>query len=266
MGDDCINIHGAYHFITRCDGATLRVLAKGGMNIQPGDPVELVLYNGQRLPDARAVSVQPAGAVLDEERAFISKQYMWEEFKSGHYLRKAYTITLDRQTSMPMGSVIASANRLGSGFSVRDCDFGFNRSRGILIKASHGEVSSNHLEGCQMSAILVSPEWWWLEAGSSSDVTITGNTIRDCASVGICVESMGGNGSLAPAGAHRNITITGNKVDDSPMPGILVTSTAGLWLDGNSLNLRSDPRFMPWELRKAGFTNLTPVMQIHCEP
>ena len=27
-----------------------------------------------------------------------------------------------------------------------------------------------------MSAILVTPEYWWLEAGSSSDVIITGNT------------------------------------------------------------------------------------------
>jgi hypothetical protein len=266
MGDDCINIHGAYHFITHSQGATLRVLAKGGMNIRPGDPVELMLYNGQRLPDARAVSVEPAGTILDEERAFLSKQNMEPGYKSGNALRRAYTITLDRETSMTMGSVICAANRLGNGFAVRGCDFGFNRSRGILIKASHGEVSGNHLEGCKMAAILVTPEWRWLEAGSSSDVAITGNTIRDCGGVAICVDAEDGDGSVAPAGAHRNITITGNKVDDCPMPGILVTSTAGLRLEGNSLHLRTAPSYLPWERRKDGLTNLIPVVEVHCEP
>ena len=61
MGDDCINICGDYHLIVSSQGRQLHVLAKGSMNIQPGDPVELVRYTGERLPDARAVSIQPAG-------------------------------------------------------------------------------------------------------------------------------------------------------------------------------------------------------------
>ncbi len=185
MGDDCINIHGDYDLITRCEGAKLRVLAKGAMNIQPGDPVELVLYDGQRLPDAKVLAVGAAGTLLDGERAFLSRQNMDAGLKSGRSLRNAYTITLDRKVEMPMGSVICPANRVGNGFSVKGCDFGFNRSRGILIKASHGDVSGNHLEGCKMSAILVTPEYWWLEAGSSSDVTISGNTIRDCGGIAL---------------------------------------------------------------------------------
>jgi len=88
-------------------------------------------------------------------------------------------------------------------------EFGFNRSRGILIKASHGEITGNRLEGCWMSAILVAPECWWLEAGSSTDLTITGNSITNCGAVPICVEASGGNGGVAPAGAHRNIAVSG---------------------------------------------------------
>jgi parallel beta-helix repeat protein len=266
MGDDCVNIHGAYHLITRCEGAKLRVLAKGEMNIQPGDPVELVLYDGTRLPDANVVSVQSAATILDEERAFLSRQNMDAGLKSGRALRNAYAITLDREVNMPTGSVICAANRVGNGFSVKGCDFGFNRSRGILIKASHGEVTGNHMEGCKMSAILVTPEWWWLEAGSSSDVIITGNSIHDCGGVAICVDAMGGNGSIAPAGAHRNITITGNTVDDCSMPGILVTSTAGLHLDNNTLHLRSDSNHWPPQMRQAGLKEARPVVEIQCEP
>ena len=43
MGDDCINICGDYHMIMASCGKQLRVLAKHAMNIQPGDPVELVI-------------------------------------------------------------------------------------------------------------------------------------------------------------------------------------------------------------------------------
>jgi parallel beta-helix repeat protein len=266
MGDDCINIHGDYHLITHSEGAKLRVLAKGAMNIRPGDPVELVLYNGQRLPDAKVVAVEAAGTILDQERVFLSRQNMDADLKSGRSLRDACAITLDREADLPMGSLICAANRVGNGFSVKGCDFGFNRSRGILIKASHGEVSGNHLEGCQMSAILVTPEYWWLEAGSSSAVLISGNRIRDCGGVAICVEAEGGNGRIAPAGAHRDITITGNTVEGCARPGILVTSTAGLRLENNTLNLRSDAISLPAQMRQAGLKVLTPVVQIQCQP
>ena len=84
-----------------------------------------------------------------------------------------------------------------------------------------------------MSAILVSPEYWWLEAGSSSDLTITGNRITDCGGVPIRIEATGGNGEIAPAGAHRNIAVTGNIVTGCAMPGILATSTAGLRIERN---------------------------------
>jgi hypothetical protein len=266
MGDDCVNIHGDYHLITRSEGTKLRVLAKGTMNIQPGDPVELVLYTGRRLPDARVVGVQAAGEIGNEERLFLSRQNMDAGLKSGRSLERAYDITLDREAVMPIGSVICAANRVGNGFSVKGCDFGFNRSRGILIKASHGEVSGNHIEGSKMSAILVTPEYWWLEAGSSSDVTITGNTIRGCEGVAICVDATGGNGSIAPAGAHQNITITGNTVDDCPTPGILVTSTTGLLLENNILKLRTNPTQLPPQMRQAGLKEAGPVVQIQCEP
>ena len=140
-------------------------------------------------------------------------------------MTKAFTVTLDREVNIPRGGVICSANRIGNGFAVKDCNFGFNRSRGILIKASHGEVSGNRMEGCWMSAILVAPEYWWLEAGSSSDLKITGNTIIACKGIPICIEATAGNGDIAPAGAHQNITITGNTVKNCPAPGILVCST-----------------------------------------
>ena len=267
MGDDCVNIHGAYHLVTAAQGRELRVLAKDNLNIQPGDPVELVSYHGQRQPGAKALSVVRIGSISDEERAFLSHQNMDAGLKTAHRsLTMAYLITLDHATDLPLGSLICAANRVGNGFVVKDCDFGFNRSRGILVKASHGLVCGNHVEASQMSAILISPEYWWLEAGSSDDVKITGNTIRNCGGIPICVEASGGTGDLAPAGAHRNIAITGNTITDCPQPGILVTSTTDLQLENNTLDLQAGSQNVPELLRHAGLKQLQSVVKINCEP
>ena len=264
MGDDCINICGDYHMIMASQGRSLRVLAKGQMNIQPGDPVELVLYSGERLPDAVAVAVEPSGSIRDDEKAFLARQALDANLKSARGLGNAFTIALDREVAMVRGGILCSARRVGNNFAVRNCNFGFNRSRGILIKASHGEITGNRLEGCWMSAILVAPEYWWLEAGSSTDLTITGNSITNCGAVPICVEASGGNGGVAPAGAHRNIALSGNTVTGCALPAILVTSTAGLKVQENTLGQWTDSRELPDLMRRAGLTELSPVVKIHC--
>lgn len=266
MGDDAVNIHGDYHMIVDSQGRDLRVLAKNNMNIQPGDPVELVRYDGMRLPDATAVAVVPDGNIRDDERAFISRQNLDAGLKPAKQsLTKAWKITLDRAEDLSTGSVICAANRIGNGFAVKDCEFGFNRSRGILIKASHGEIAGNRLEDSRMSAILVSPEYWWLEAGSSSDLTISGNTITDCGGIPICVEAAGGNGRIAPAGAHQDIRITGNTVQNCFLPGILVTSTTGLTIGGNHFDRLTAPGTLPHQMQQAGLKTLQPVVRINCD-
>ncbi|MEI7908401.1 MAG: right-handed parallel beta-helix repeat-containing protein [Verrucomicrobiota bacterium] len=264
MGDDCINICGDYHLIMSSQGRQLRVLAKGAMNVRPGDPLELVLYTGQRLPDAKAVSVEAAGPIRDDERAFLAKQNLDAGLKSGRGLGSAFNILLDRDVDIPQGGVLCAANRNGNGFAVKGCEFGCNRSRGILIKASNGEITGNRIDGAWMSAILVAPEYWWLESGSSSGLRITGNTITACRGIPICVEALAGDGAIAPAGAHRNIIITGNTVKDCAMPGILVTSTAGLKIANNALDLSKDKPRIPGRMLQAGLHELQPVIEINC--
>jgi len=235
QADDCVNICGDYHMVMGADGPRLRVLAKGNMNIEPGDPLEVVSYDGQRLADAKAVAVERRGTISDEEQAFLAKQRMHKPFTEGT-LRQIYEVVVDRAMDLPRGSIIAAANRIGNGFKVVNCDFGFNRSRGILIKASHGEVAGNTLEGCHHEAIKVAPEFWWLEAGSSNNIRITGNRIRHCQGKGIAVCALAGSGEIAPAGAHNNIVIEDNQITDTQDLDIWVTSTQGLVLRNNRLD------------------------------
>jgi hypothetical protein len=237
MGDDAINICGDYHMVTACNGAELRVLAKRDMNISVDDPVELFSYDGRRLPDAKAVKIERDGKITGAEKAFLLKQRMDEGIRT-RWNADAYKVTLDRAVDLALGSLVASTRRMGNGFLVQGCDFGFNRSRGILIKASDGKVIGNKLTENWGPAILVSPEYWWLESGSSNNVEIRDNTITACRARPIFVHAQGGqallSGKPAPSGAHNNIAILNNTISDCPLPNIEVTSTEGLRIEGNT--------------------------------
>lgn len=269
MGDDCINICGEYHLVTASAGRVLRVLSKQGatINIAPGDSVELLSYFGERLPDARVARVEPDAPVTEAEKAWLPKQGMDAYLKQFLATTHAFRVALDREVNLPMGSAICSTHRTGNGFLVKGCDFGFNRSRGILVKASDGVITGNRITGGWMAAILVSPEWWWLESGSSNNVRIEGNIIRDCRDVAIQVMAFGGAPGVAPAGAHNHISITGNRVDDSPWPGVLVTSTKDLRLAGNRIGPAGGRKAVEWTLWRCGLqqAKLEPVMTVNCE-
>ena len=84
-----------------------------------------------------------------------------------------------------------------------------------------------------MEAIKVAPEYWWLEAGSSRDVRITGNQIRNCLGDGIAVYARAGAGGMAHAGAHKDIVIQDNALSNIQGVDIWVTSTSGLTLKQN---------------------------------
>lgn len=235
QGDDGLNICGDYHLVTECRGRVLRVLAKHRMNIAPGDPVELFAYDGRRLPDAAAVAVVRDGSITAEERAFVGAQRMDEGLRA-RGCADAYVVTLDREAAVPKGSAICSARRVGNGFLVKGCTFGHNRSRGVLIKGSRGAVVGNTLVGNRMSAILVSPEYWWLEAGSSCDVEIRDNVIEACGRAAIEVTAHGAKGEVASAGAHSRITVAGNRITGCPSPCVEVTSTDALAIRDNRID------------------------------
>ncbi|MHC4556586.1 MAG: ankyrin repeat domain-containing protein [Planctomycetota bacterium] len=260
QGDDCINIHGDYHLVMECRAEQLRVLAKRELNLKPGDPVELITYGGFRLPDARVVAIKPEGEIQASERQFLSRQGMHPRIRSGEMVRKAYRVTLDHTVDLPRGSLIGAINRMGNGFRVVGCDFGFNRSRGILIKASQGEVRGNRLQECWMEAIKVAPEFWWLESGSSNDVTIVDNRIHSCRDVAIAVYAHANSGDLASSGLHNNIRIIGNEISACPLPGIVVTSTKALELRDNRLDPNGSLPISPSTLQRFSIELPEPVV------
>ena len=140
---------------------------------------------------------------------------------------------------------------------MKGCDFGYNRSRGILIKASRGEVSGNTISHGWMAAVLVTPEFWWFESASSSDVVIRDNKITGCRRPAVEIIAPGGNGKPLPGGAHRNISILDNTFTQSVWPNIHVTSTEGLVIRGNRLT-PEPPAFTPPVARAWNWKDATP--------
>lgn len=252
QGDDCVNICGAYHFITEAHEDTLRVLAKNDMDIQPGDPVELITADGKRLPDANVVSVKPVGPTTDDERARMKKTRLLARIQG--FLNDAYEIKLDRSADIPFASIICSMNRRGDGFAVKDCWFGDNRSKGIMVKGSNGEISGNRVENCALQGIKIAPEYHWLESGYSRNVMIRDNTVVNSGSSAVWVHAFG------DYAAHGNITITNNVFRSDAEPLIAIEGLNGGLIAGN-ISQRMD--FSPVEspVSLTACTNVTVLIK-----
>lgn len=237
MGDDAVNIHGHYSMVLACTGSSLRVAAPDGLSIHSGDTVEFLPFQGIRPPDAKVKSIQPDAPLASPEKSFVEKLGLNAHIKSillsGE--AKLYRLDLDQTVVLPEGSLVAATDRVGNGFTVQGCDFGYNRSRGILIKASHGRVKDNTIRHGWMAGVLIAPEFWWLESGSSSDLLISNNVITGCHQTAIQVAAPGGDGHPLASGAHRDIEIMNNSIAGSSWPDIQVTSCAGLVIQGNRL-------------------------------
>jgi hypothetical protein len=238
MGDDGVNIRGSYAMIASAEGNTIRLLSDRKPDFRKDDPLELMTYDGVRLPDGVLVGEpEPDGKSTPEIAEFFGKQHMNEYIKEGlsNPGLAVWKITVRDPVSLPMGSVVCAKNRIGSGFAVKDTIFGPNRSRGILIKGSNGVISGNTCRGNWGSGILIAPEWWWLEAGSSDDLVVSGNTITGCRATAINIHAHAGSGKAAPAGAHNRIEVGDNTITTGILPAIQVSSVKDGSITGNTI-------------------------------
>ncbi len=219
QGDDCVNIHGTYCLVMAGRGNEVRAVARSESEFAPGDEISFMPYSGPRPANARAVSIQADAPINPTERAYIQKMPLDESIRKALLGPKAhfFILTLDRPVSLAMGAGLCAAGRVGDGCVVRDCDFGFNRSRGIIIKASHAKVIGNKISHTWMTAILAAPEFfWWLEAGCPDHLAIRDNTIIGCRGAPIDLTVRGGDNQPIPGGALRDLEIHGNTI----VPGI----------------------------------------------
>jgi hypothetical protein len=228
MGDDGINICGSYHMVIASEGNTLRVLAKRKLDIEVGDPVQLLAADGSSLPPAKVVSIRRAGERTDEDLARMEGVRVLPSVRK--LLKDAYWIELDRPIDLAAGSVIGSLNRMGNGFAILNSEFGNIRSRGILVKASDGVIANNTIVNCHLQGIKISPEYLWLESGTSHQVRVEGNEIIDSKAESILIDNIGS------AVIHENIDILNNRIRSNSYPLIRIRGLDGGRVQRNDLS------------------------------
>jgi len=171
---------------------------------------------------------------------------------------KIIKLIVGKELTFGFGAVIADINKMGNGFLVKNCNFSYNRSRGILIKASNGNVIGNTLQENWMSSVLISPEAWWLESGSSDNVEVSNNIILDNKqNKAINITGEGFDGEIAPAGLHKNINITNNQFVNCLFPVIYIASTKDGNITGNKITKPA--------ISNLSVQNSTHTMLINCE-
>ncbi|HSH09656.1 MAG TPA: hypothetical protein VK995_04675, partial [Oceanipulchritudo sp.] len=193
-----------------------------------------VTAEGERLDDAVAVSIERIGELTASDKEFVAGLPLNQKTKAS--MRNVYKVSLSRAVELMPGAVVASNNRMGKGFAVKDCRFGNNRSRGILIKASDGEISGNELINTHMQSIKIAPEYHWLESGFSRNVTIMNNTIINPGREAIQIRGIG----AFPG--HENIRVLDNVVRTDVSPAMRIESVTNGRVAGNEIfNLDGSP-------------------------
>ena len=243
MGDDGVNVSGMYSLVTASKGDELRILVPFDLIMTPGDMLEIMTIDGKKVPEVKVLSIVPDGTITSEEAEFVSKADFVEFYRNPQSpcLKKAYRLKLDRSISLPMGSVVISTAHMGNGFVIKECEIGFIRSRGILIKASNGTIADNTLKECWGPGIKVSPEYYWLEGGCSGALKITNNRIENNRDWPILIAGEAGIKSDLPANSHYNIQISNNDIANSSQ-GIKVAGCTGLIIENNKLSLKDGPQ------------------------
>jgi len=113
-----------------------------------------------------------------------------------------------------------------------------------LIKSSDGKIQNNEITYTGAGAIIIAPEFNWMEAGLSRNLEISGNHIETCmfrqnlkrsqaAAISVVLEAS--NGDLAPAGGFKNIIIHRNTIKNCPKPCVFLNAIDGGYFYKNTI-------------------------------
>lgn len=245
-GDDCIAINGAMYPIYAVDvvNRTISLLSTSTSSyLTAGDTAQLVSYAGQKLGVAKMEitrSVTPSSTDISTFLAKYSSLQSNTNYTYGIQIRLSSV-----PAGLAVGDVVYSRDKTGQGFVIKNNVIGHIRSRGVLLKSSNGTVTGNTISDCEMAGIQVAPEYDWMEAGFSSNLEISNNTITNCmfgrSSTGgkagaLSVMCVGANSTIAPLGAYSKINIHDNIINSCPRPCVVITSVDKLKYNNNSIS------------------------------
>ena len=250
-GDDCIALNGTFYPIYNVDesGKNIYFLSNypqlNNIRIKTGESLICVNNDGSIRGDFAGTLVNNT---LETPTAAQMSACMAKFTSVSNSNKYIYGIKVHVDNWVPgvaIGDLIYSKNRICSGFKIINNTVGHTRSRGILVKGSDGIIDGNTIVGCEGSAIVITPQFFWMEAGFSNNVEISNNKIRNCMfrEHGNETEQAGAlsivyknpNKSFAPTGSFNNISIHNNAIEECPRPCVVLSSIKGVKYYQNSV-------------------------------
>ena len=250
--DDPIAINGNFYPVYKVDKEykQLYVLARdynlADVTIKKDENVVVVSNDGVCRGEARPIRVTlSADPTAEDIKKCLS---YFKDIKDTRYIRTVMVRfsaeDWDKVSNVTPGDVIYSTDRIGAGFRVINNKIGHVPGRGILIKSSDGKIQNNEITYTGAGAIIIAPEFNWMEAGLSRNLEISGNHIETCmfrqnlkrsqaAAISVVLEAS--NGDLAPAGGFKNIIIHRNTIKNCPKPCVFLNAIDGGYFYKNTI-------------------------------
>jgi hypothetical protein len=227
MADDGIAIHGTYSLVLRAEGNRLVI---DHSTFRPGDPLRLFDFRGRPAGEAVVRTSQRLEGFINTKK---SRRAAVSDHTGGPY----FEIVLNRTLRADFDYLVSNPAATGSGYVLRNNTIRNHRARGMLLKADNGLVEGNLIEGSTMGGIVLTPEFWWYEAGYSRNVTIRNNTIRRVAyaprQLGGVVVAAIGEMPIAGCG-HQHIVLEGNRFEDLSGVNLLISSACDVRITDNA--------------------------------
>jgi hypothetical protein len=250
MGDDGVNIHGAYFRVAqRLDERTVALTKAGGAALRPEEqppPGDTLEFDG-------AASLEPLG------EATITAN----DAKSAPSIRLAR----DLPASLKPGDLVIDAT-LQPTTLITHCQFPGNRARGVL---AHSQTT---IERCTFvnqfeEAILLLPDSSAMEGPAAAHVSVTGNTISGALRSGYksAAIKVGAKVQVATETPHpalgnvdHDIEITDNRIIDCHGAAIDASATRHLQILRNQIVKPNGPAIVINHVQDATIENNS------CEP
>ena len=249
-GDDGINVHAFYfHILEVKDERTFIACPKYDRNdLSVGERLEFgekdsYDYIGEAVITKFEKRYDPSYAA--EKEIAWARTYHWKN--EGDCI---YEIELDTALPLKQFDHFTPLSRLSPGTTVKNCTFGWNRARGIVIKSPDAVIENNYVEGCSNDAVMVLPDLAWAESHFGKNLMVRGNTfVNNClcynaveegnvdciGTVVIGVVPVFQTVGFMETYGNKNITIEDNTILGSHTYGIVVTNAEGVTIRNNTI-------------------------------
>lgn len=218
MGDDAINVHGFYNYITEIiDDYTLEVtiLNENGTQDQIFDIPKI----GDVVEFSRVYDLKPIG-VDNKIKSYKVNELQW---------KAALTFENKLSDEIGVGDLLTKSNDVAALRFVK-CHVKSIRARACLIQTRNVIIEDCLIENCTGTGIHLDTATGWWESVRCKDVSIRHNIIRDCgygdgtyhntSGIAVITESEGD-----AVGIHSHILIENNEIYGNQNTGITVQCT-----------------------------------------